>query len=594
MLESLFSDTHLLSKRFEFNPGINIILGKYSDSKERLGINGIGKSSLIRLINYCFLSQTAEKVFSNTKYNFLRKEGHNIILQFKSQNTSYFIKRTFEKKGDVHFGESLNSLEEFPKEELKIILSNKLFPFENNEVFFEGKRFGTLMHFFIKDDIENQKRVDPLNFFPYNPNEREKAIYNFFLLNLPTKNLIQFEELVKEYKGFNQTIKGLEENVKINTGKSIEEFKSERIKIEDNILLLEKSLENYNFLDSYKKLERQLVEVTTEINVKLKEYHSLNRKLKKVSESFTFNQEVDIQQVQKLYNEALSTFGDLVKKTLDEIKQFKAEIIENRNKFLIAKEKQLQESIDIILNDISKLEDKRSKLYSKLDEKGALESITNTYEQLIEEKTTLESNLQALRQVDDIQEKLDNLNVTISEIKRDISSDLRNYEKNLYELRGIFQEILKNSIFLDEDYTNAYFNITAKTKSNREHLPFKIDVEIPKDDALGQSRLRLIAYDLMVFLYNIRSNRKFPDFLAHDGVFHGIANNTCVNILNYIYHQFLYNPRFQYLVTFNEDEIYVPTDKETVYGQYEFNWKSLVVAEFSDEPSKMIFKRAFT
>ena len=413
-------------------------------------------------------------------------------------------------------------------------------------------------------------------------------------MNLPTKNLIQFEELVKEYKGFNQTIEGLEENVKINTGKSIEEFKSERIKIEDNILLLEKSLENYNFLDSYKKLESQLVEVTTEINVKLKEYHSLNRKLKKVSESFTFNQEVDIQQVQKLYNEALSTFGDLVKKTLDEIKQFKAEILENRNKFLIAKEKQLQESIDIILNDISKLENKRSKLYSKLDEKGALESITNTYEQLIEEKTTLESNLQALRQVDDIQEKLDNLNVTISEIKRDISSDLRNYEKNLYELRGIFQEILKNSIFLDEDYTNAYFNITAKTKSNREHLPFKIDVEIPKDDALGQSRLRLIAYDLMVFLYNIRSNRKFPDFLAHDGVFHGIANNTCVNILNYIYHQFLSNPRFQYLVTFNEDEIYVPTDKETVYGQYEFNWESLVIAEFSDEPSKMIFKRAFT
>ena len=119
-------------------------------------------------------------------------------------------------------------------------------------------------------------------------------------------------------------------------------------------------------------------------------------------------------------------------------------------------------------------------------------------------------------------------------------------------------------------------------------------MEIPKDDALGQSRLRLIAYDLMVFLHNIRTSRNLPDFIAHDGVFHGIANNTRVNTLNYIYHQFLSSPKFQYLVTFNEDEIYIPEDKESVYGKYEFDWKSMIVAEFSDSPNEMIFKRAFT
>jgi uncharacterized protein YydD (DUF2326 family) len=594
MLQSLFSDTELLNKKFNFNPGINVILGKYSDDKKRLGINGIGKSSLIRLINYCFLSQSAEKVFSNTKYDFLREENHNIILQFNIQNISYFIKRSFNKNDIVLFGKSLNTLQEYEKEELKRILTNKFFPFENNEVFFEGKRFGTLIEFFIKDDIENQKRIDPLAFSKGIRNEIQKAIFNFFLLNLPTQNLIQFEELTKEHKGFSQTIKGLEENVKINTGKSIEEFKSERINIEKNISLLERSLDNYNFLENYKNLESKLIEITGEINDKLKEYHSLNRKLKKVKDSFQFNQEIDIEQIKKLYNEALSTFGDLVKKTLDEIKEFKSDILENRNKFLITKEKQLQTDIDVILKEISSLEKNRSKLYKKLDEKGALESITNTYEQLIEEKTTLESNLQVLKQVDDIQEKLDNLNVTISEVKRDISIDLRNVEKNLYELRALFQEILKSSIFLDEDYSHAYFDISSKSKTNRDHIPFKIEVEIPKDDALGQSRLRLIAYDLMVFLHNIRTSRKLPDFIAHDGVFHGIANNTRVNTLNYIYHQFLSSPKFQYLVTFNEDEIYIPENKESVYGKYDFDWKSMIVAEFSDSPKEMIFKRAFT
>ena len=237
MLQSLYSDTGLFSQRFDFKPGINVILGKYSDNKERLGINGIGKSSLIRLINYCFLSQTAEKIFSNAKYNFLREDRHNIILQFSILGKSYFIKRTFKKKGDVLFGDSIDSLQKFEKDELKRVLVNKFFPFENDEVFFEGKRFGTLIEFFIKDDIENQKRIDPLVFSKGIRNEIQKAIFNFFLLNLPTKNLIQFEDLTKEYKGFSQTISGLEDNVKINTGKSIEEFKSERINIEKNITM---------------------------------------------------------------------------------------------------------------------------------------------------------------------------------------------------------------------------------------------------------------------------------------------------------------------------------------------------------------------
>src|SRR5690606_34744515 len=150
---------------------------------------------------------------------------------------------------------------------------------------------------------------------------------------------------------------------------------------EQNIELLERSLKDYKFLENYKSLEKELVEITAKINDYLKEYHSANRKLKKIKESFQYSQSVDTQEIKKLYNEVFSTFGDLVSKTLDEITSFKKEILENRNKFLIAKEQELQKSIDKILGEISALEQERSRLYKKLEEKGALESITNTYEQ---------------------------------------------------------------------------------------------------------------------------------------------------------------------------------------------------------------------
>jgi uncharacterized protein YydD (DUF2326 family) len=357
---------------------------------------------------------------------------------------------------------------------------------------------------------------------------------------------------------------------------------------------LERSLKDYKFLESYKSIENQIAGLTARINEKLKEYHSHNRKLKRVRESYRISREPDTGEIKELYNEVLATFGDIVSKTLDEIIDFKKNILDNRNKFLVARETELEKIISGILAGISRLETERSQLYGKLEEKGALESITNTYERLISERTGLERNLQILKQVDEFREMLGNLEVTISKVKRDILGELKKYETQQYELRALFQDILENAIFLEEDYQSAYFDISPKLRSKINQLPFSIEVEIPKADALGQSRLKIAAYDLMVFFNNTRIGRELPDFLFHDGVFHAISPKTIVNTLNYIFHQHLRYPGFQYIVTFNEDEIDIPGDKNVQYGSFVFNWKEHLIAVYEDIPSRMIFKRDFS
>lgn len=597
MLLRLYSETNLLLDDITFHPGINIILGKYSSDRKARGINGIGKSTLIRLISFLFLSESAEKLFLQPRYDFLRDEDHTISLEFAINNESYLIKRSFYKTSSVFFGRSKEELEEYTKQELKTIFANKLFPFDDEQVFFEGNRYGTLMHFFIKDDLEHQRRAQPLEFLPYNANSREIAIYNFFLLNLPTINLIRYDGTLKEYEDKTKAVRILENKISTDTGKSVEEYKSERIKIEQKIELLEKSLKDYNFFEVYKELESDLISLNTQISEKLNTYYAHQNQLRKIKESYQFNEEIDIKQIQKMYNEILSSFGDLVKKSLDEIQQFKSEIVENRNKFLISKEKQLKEVIEKVLREISELEKRRSEIYKKLEEKGALESIKNTYQLLIKEKANLENSLQTLRNIDDIQDSLTSLEINLSELKRDILSDLKDLEERVDKLRTLFQEILAEAIFLDENFTKAYFDIAKKQRVRKNQLPFHIEIEIPKADALGQSRLKIVAYDLMVFLYNIRIGRRLPDFLIHDGVFHGIEIKTMVNTLNYMYHQSLESfskKPFQYILTFNEDEIYIPPDRESLYGKLDFDWEKMVIAKFEDIPQKMIFKRVFS
>lgn len=68
MLIRIYSETNLIDA-VPFHNGINIILGKYSGDKEARGINGIGKSTLVRLVDFTLLSGKAEKDLLK-KYDF--------------------------------------------------------------------------------------------------------------------------------------------------------------------------------------------------------------------------------------------------------------------------------------------------------------------------------------------------------------------------------------------------------------------------------------------------------------------------------------------------------------------------------------------
>lgn len=595
MLNRLFSDTDLLVKNVDFEPGINIIYGKYSGNKEAKGINGIGKSSLVRLINYMLLSDTAEKEFNKPKYNFLREENHSLTLEFESNGKKYFIRREFSVNGTVYFGLSPNNMTEYEKSELLEVLSGLLFPVTNNEVYFEGNKFRTLMQFFIKDDIQNKSRKDPTNFFSFNPNAIDKSIYNFYLLGLPTKHLINFSEVSKEYTRYKDALKINEEKLKAE-GHSVEEYRSERLKLEANVRVLKERLKGYDFKDSHKDLEKKLSEVILKINEKSQEYHTISQKLKNVREAYQLNQEVDTQQIQKIYNEVLTNFGSAIKKSLDEIKQFKSEILENRNKFLVSKEKELEISIDSIFKDLSKLEGERTLLLKGLNELGALDKLESTYEELIKEQSLVERQNQILIQVDEYNRILSDQEIVLSQVRRDISEDVQKAEIELNELRELFTEILSSALFLNEEDSSGYFDISL-TRNNKTNLPFKIDVSIPKSGSLGQEDLKTIAYDIMIFLNAIKNNRSIPNFLIHDGVFGNMSHKTMVNYLNYIYkkHLELYEIKnFQYIVTFSEDEIEIPANKKDLYGEFDFEFDKKKIIELEDVDEKMLFKRNIT
>jgi len=593
MLKRLYSNTNLLVQSIEFKPGLNIIYGKYSGEKESKGINGIGKSSLVRLINYMFLGDVAEKEFNKNKYDFLRDENHDLFLEFEFDKDEYLVHREFADKKTIYFSKNDGDLEEYDKQELLQIFSNILFPEKDHETYYEGNRFRTLMQFFIKDDVQNKSRKDPTNFFSFTPSAVDKAIFNFYLMGFKTNQLINFKEVSQEHKRYKGALKTSEEKLQADTGFSIEEYRSEKLKLEQKVNILENRIQSYNFKDSHKELEEKLNEIITKINDKSEEYHTQSRRLKNIRESYEQSTALDTSKVQKIYNEVLQNFGTALKKSLDEILEFKSEIINNRTKFLISREKKLKQAIDTVFADLSQLEEVRTKLLSQLKEFGALEKLESTYKELILEKGLIERQNQILIQIDEYHRILSDQEIVLSEVKRDISQELIESVDTLNELTALFSDILHSALIVDDNESSGYYGISPR-RAKKTDLPFKMDINVPKSGSLGQEDLKMISYDLMIFLNAVNNNRALPDFLIHDGVFGNMSHKIMVNYLNYLNEKHINLSKtrnFQYIVTFSEDEIEIPEIKKGLYGEFNFDFEFKKIIELEDVPDKMLFKR---
>ncbi len=589
ILKRIFSETGLFDT-VEFKLGINIIMGVYSKGdKKSSGLNGIGKSTLVRLIDYMFISTSKKnKYFDPDTYSFLKKQ--NAILEFEVDKQSYFIKRFFDEPDKIYFGKDLLSLETYSEKEMKNVLSGLFFNDDDTNLHFETGWFRDLIGFFIKDDMETFDRKDTLNFVSNYSSKYDIYTYNLYLLGLPNEAVYRFSILSSSLKNLqeekNKNITRLEEE----TGKKIEEIQTDLAEIERRISIYEKSAqETYKFLEPYKEIEAKLVEISQEISKKLKRFSFLRRNLDEYKKSYEYVVEIDPKTITKEYIEVKQVFGDIVKKKLDEVMKFRKTLSKNRRIFLKDKEIELESQINKISETISDLEEKRAELFGQLEQKKALDSIKNSYLQLIEEKAKKVRLLTFVNQIEslekDIYEKIDQINDAIQNIK----AQLNPIQKQINEITNLFFEITKTVVSSTEG-GKAVFTIKP---SPDMRSPLKITVEIPKSKALGKSRFKIIVYDLSVFLNIIKNERKLPNFLVHDGVFHSIDIKTIVDTLNYVNSKFVKYQNFQYIITANESEITFPDSKKEFYGEYEFDIDDCIRAKYTDDPKQMFFKRSY-
>lgn len=590
LLKKLYSESGIIEP-IPFRPGINIIQGVYTKSEsERSELNGIGKSTAVRLVDFALASDSGKKHYFNTKFTELEfLKGHSVTLEFEDEGKSFYVKRYFSDPSEIHFGEDNANLKPYPESEIKLILGNLFFGRSKYNGCYENKWFRELIHFFIKDDQTNRNRTNPFKFADTHNTKFEDYKLNLFLLDLPNTNTVKFDKLAKEKRNLNSQRKETIKQVQEETGKKIEEIKSEIEIIESKIQAIQQSLDKYQFLESYKNIEDDLIHLSGDISELVRKSNYLRRRLSEYKKSYEYEIEIDQQQISKIYSGIKTVFGDIVKRELSEVISFRKKLAENRQTFLVEKEIQITNELKGIEKSIGALEEKRSNYLKLLDEKKALDSVKNSYVLLSEQKANKERMLNKITSISKIEQKIFENNEEIGKTVKEINQELREVDNRIKNITKIFLKIAE--VTNPEDETRgAYFDISPQTKLNS---PLTIKLKIPKSDSLGRKWFELLAYDLTVFLSVINSNRKLPHFLFHDGIHQTIGPKTLVKTLNYINSMFNQKGNFQYILTANENELFIPDEKKHMYGDFNFEIQDCIIKTYKDVPKEMIFKQEY-
>jgi len=545
-----------------FKEGFNFIFGKKDNSESKEPLNGIGKSTLADLIDFCLLAdfKPSNKRLYKEKS---RLEGYKIVLEFKVNHLDYIIKRSTTDK-NIELG-VLYQEEEISLKDARIKLFQIIFNNPDYEGVADEKWFRSLMSFFLK--IHKKKKgefVDPINFLTQSNSMNEINQYNFFLLGLHNKLICKNFELQKDVNDRNTAIRLVKRIVEKNYGISIKEVDSQLSKLRNEIKKSKAAIEVFKLAEQFKDVEIKLNELTAQIKYLSEQNFWMDKKIKSYKESYELKDRLSdskIRGIEKLYTELNDQLSGIVGKSLKEAVDFRKKLAQSREEFLKEEIQQLESDIRKNEKDKNELDEQRQKLFLLLQSKEAFTDLTQAFYYLGErekELSEVEGKIKAYR---DLESEKQLYKKQDAEINLEIKSFLENIKDEIDAFERLFSKVY-NRIYPES--ASSGFSIAPNFSVSKVN----INVSFDKDESKGWNKGRTLIYDIAIMLNAIRNNFKMPRFLLHDGIFDGMDKSQFVELYHYVQSLQKEGNKFQYIVTMIEagelSENFGDTDELTV------------------------------
>ncbi len=528
----------------EFQSGVNLILGERTEESDNQGrkVNGVGKSVCIEFLHFALCREYDKTRVSKIPEGVL-PANLIIILDMTIGVERLQIRRSILNPEQPTIVKVDGSEMVFEKlDDATHYLGELLFieDLQTGQV-----SFRQLLSLLMRDEQSGFKNcLNPYNTSLKIPDDIKPHLYllgidgTFYQCLLDTiKKLESQKKILRELKSV--VTDGNRRKVSDVPTILNEERRATR-KIEDALTTLRAD-------PAFEQVEGDLNKLEWQLNHLRAERKKISFQIDQIR-SIPLPERIDADDLRIVYNRIKSGLGDLVEKSLEQAKEFKAEI-ERFQQILRQEELTDLETRRKELNaEIRNLSDQHAELTRRIDRKGVLRELETGLEvatQRTEEYYRLASQYKLY----------EDKSREVEDIKTDRVNELHTLIQTLSEYKAVEQSLNDTIVFIHEKIqqsSRASFRFDVKN-SPAVKRPLTFDIRVQDDGSKSIDQVRVFIYDFALML-NQYSQHNHPGFLVHDNILE-VDQDTLTRCLNFLHHTMENGEQFQYILTLNRDKI---------------------------------------
>ena len=503
----------------DFKPGLNVVLADRTYiSTQRDTRNGLGKSTLIDIIDFCFGSRvrrgyglaieplhdwefTLECTLAGSRVKATRAVANPSRVIVDGEIPSW----SEQADSADFFGERVFNIEQW-----RSVLQWTLFGLGSaHDVTDYHPSFRGLVSYFVRRG--GGAYLDPFSHSRHQ-STWHKQLHVAFLLGMNWENASKWQEMKDQMKGLKAFNHAIQTGVVTGARGTVGELEAESIQLESQLKRESRALEEFKVHPQYESIQNEANQLTVNIHTLTNDNVVDQRRLTRYKEAVSTEVPPPDATIDELYGEVGVVFPELIRRTLSDAREYHSKIVENRRVFLSVEIKRLESKIESRMADIRKQTEKRAELLKILDTHGALQEMAQLQERVVELRSKYEKVRTWITEQKDIASKRRNLQIQKTELAKTAEQDHEERRELWSVAVGFFGD---NSRFLYETPGRLVIDISESG--------FKYDVEINKSGSEGVGKMKIFCFDLMLLQLMARRSGKRVDFLIHDsGIYDGV------------------------------------------------------------------------
>jgi uncharacterized protein YydD (DUF2326 family) len=535
-------------KALKFGAGLNVVLAEKSEgATDRQTRNSSGKTSLISIVHFLLGGNCpAASIF---KYESLLEQSFSLNFDLSSQRMT--AQRSGSDPNKIYVDANLSEWPEQPTVDSSTgdsWFTNKKWTaalavsmFDVNESSKYSPTFRSMFPYFARVEPEGGFQHAEMYYSTQQPWNIQVNLSH--LLGLDWKPSQALQELKDQEKTLKLLKRNSSQGVLGNLVGKAGELRTKLALAEKDLKRLEKELSEFQVLPEYRDLEKEASTIAIRQS-DLANANTLDRqRIKSIEQQLQAEQPVQADDIMAMYEEANVVLPDLVRKRIEDVQAFHDRVIKNRLLHLQREIQDAEQRIVVRESEAQGLDSRRREIMKVLSSHGAIDQMIK----LEEERSRLFSLVDELKKRLEVTNKLEStkteLTIERAQVKQRISIDHAEHDEILRDAILIFEE-------LSREISDHEGSLEVDVSDNGP--TFKIKVEGGR--SVGIRNMQIFCFDMMLSI--IWAKRNFgPGFLIHDShLFDGMDSRQVAKAIE-IGEAKSREHNFQYIITMNSDQV---------------------------------------